>query len=131
MTNALTTFDFNQNSIRVVTIEGAPWFVAADVCRVLGLTNTSVSTQPLSADEKHKADLGLPGRSPLIVSESGLYKLVMRSDKREAKAFQDWLTRDVLPAIRKDGMYVMGEDHERTRNHQPRSHRQRQPSVRQ
>lgn len=49
-------------------------------------------------------------RSQIIVSESGLYKLIMRSDKPEAKAFQDWVTRDVLPAIRKDGGYIMDEE---------------------
>ncbi len=49
------------------------------------------------------------GRPSLCVSESGLYKLIMRSDKPAARAFQDWVTRDVLPAIRKDGGYIMGE----------------------
>lgn len=61
---------------------------------------------PLAADEKAKTDLGLSGRLPNIISESGIYKLVMRSDKPEARKLQDWVTRDVLPAIRKDGMYV-------------------------
>ncbi|GEM_PF-3764566 len=51
-----------------------------------------------------------PGRQMALVSESGLYKLVMRSDKPQARLFQDWVTRDVLPAIRKDGAYVMGEE---------------------
>lgn len=54
--------------------------------------------------------IGLPGRVPLIINESGLYSLIMRSDKPQAKAFQDWVTRVVLPAIRKDGAYVMGEE---------------------
>lgn len=111
--NPLTTFDFNSNSIRVVTLDGAPWFVAADVCRVLGLTMASGTHRylgKLAKDEKRiltSADVpnsGL-GRSPTaaVVSESGLYKLVMRSDKPQARAFQDWVTRVVLPAIRKDG----------------------------
>ncbi|MEZ5724621.1 MAG: BRO family protein [Paracoccaceae bacterium] len=89
---------------------GQPWFVAADVCRVLKHQNTSVALKALGADEKAKADLGLPGQPPSIISESGLYKLVMRSDKPEARALQDWVTRDVLPAIRKDGAYIMGEE---------------------
>jgi prophage antirepressor-like protein len=106
----LTTFAYLNNSVRVVEIDGQPWFVAADVCAVLGLSNTTVAIGGLASDEKTKFNLGLPGRHPAIISESGLYKLVMRSDKPAARKFQDWVTRDVLPAIRKDGMYVAGEE---------------------
>jgi prophage antirepressor-like protein len=85
--------------------------VAQDVGRVLELKNmtTTLSSSYIDKEEVTKSDLG--GRSGLtnLVSESGLYKLMMRSDKPNAKPFQDWITRDVLPAIRKDGMYVMGE----------------------
>lgn len=59
---------------------------------------------------KAKTDLGLSGRLPNIISESGLYKLIMRSDEPEAREFQDWVTREVLPANREDGMYVAGEE---------------------
>ncbi len=90
--------------------EGVPWFVAADVCKILGLTNTTVALHHLAPAEKTKADLGMRGQWPNLISESGLYKLVMRSDKPEARQFQDWVTRDVLPAIRKDGAYIMGEE---------------------
>ncbi|SET08760.1 BRO family, N-terminal domain [Paracoccus homiensis] len=105
---ALSTFTFNTHDIRVIDREGNPWFVAADVCRVLGLSNTTVALHHLTPDERAKADLGVRGLWPNIISESGFYRLVMRSDKPEARAFQDWVTRHVLPAIRKDGAYVMG-----------------------
>ena len=113
MTN-LTTFNYLSNTVRVVEIDGQPWYLATDVCRVLGLSNPTVAILPLAADEKAKKDLGLSGRLPNIISESGLYKLVMRSDKQEARQFQDWVTREVLPAIRKDGMYVAGEERLKT-----------------
>lgn len=107
----LTTCAFNSSTIRVVTIQGEPWLVATDVCRVLGLTNVSNAVRPLRADEVTlhpiKGQRGLPMN---VVSESGLYKLVLRSDKPEAKKFQDCVTRDVLPAIRKDGVYVNGAE---------------------
>lgn len=111
MSNQLTTFNFNDLPVRVVEREGEPWFVAADVCKALGLDNPSYVTKRLGEDEK--ASFKLPnqrGSAAKIISESGLYKLIMRSDKPEARAFQDWVTKVVLPAIRKDGAYVMGEE---------------------
>ena len=86
-----------------------PWFVAADVCKVLGHTNTTTALRNLDEDERAKFNLG-GGRRANIVSESGLYKLIMQSRKPEAKVFQDWVTRDVLPAIRKNGGYVQGQE---------------------
>lgn len=99
--------------MRVVTIEGNPWFVAADVRRVLGIVQSGTNYTFLSPDEIRPVPSGQAsskgmGRA-VIVSESGLYKLIMRSDKPQARAFQDWVTRDVLPSIRKDGMYVLGD----------------------
>ena len=85
--NNLTTFDFNALPVRVVEREGEPWFVAADVCKALGLDNPSYVTKRLGEDEK--ASFKLPnqrGSAANIISESGLYKLIMRSDKSEAKA---------------------------------------------
>lgn len=97
--------------IRVVTIEGNPWFVAADVCRVLGTymnargqANSAMAVLLVRDDEKCLRPIeARHKRAAWFINESGLYKLVMRSDKPDAKPFQDWVTRVVLPAIRKDG----------------------------
>lgn len=116
MNTQLSNFDFHNNTIRVVELKGEPWFVGADVLTILygrasGIAN---AYNPLSADEKTKvkrSHLGLrAGREMYAISESGLYKLIMRSDKPQARDFQDWVTRVVLPAIRKDGGYVAGEE---------------------
>nr|WP_321981082.1 BRO family protein [uncultured Cohaesibacter sp.] len=107
----------NDHAVRVVQIDGDPWFVAADVCRALGLAGaghqTGNHTKHLNKDEKqtirnpvtHKPGMGQQAPRFSIISESGLYKLVMRSDKPQAKQFQDWVTRDVLTTIRKTGQY--------------------------
>lgn len=97
-------------TLRTLSIDGEPWFVAKDVCDALGLSNTTEALRNLDEDEKGNisnyelAQNG--GRSPLIVSEPGLYKLIMRSRKPEAKAFQRWVTHEVLPAIRSHGGYL-------------------------
>lgn len=95
----------------MVEIDGEPWFVAVDVTKHLGLSRHGGVLAPLSRDEKTKrgrTSLGMAaGRDVNLISESGLYKLVMRSDKKEAKQFQEWVTREVLPAIRKTGTYTM------------------------
>ena len=140
--NALSTFTFtntvdipadkfgiterrtSRHDVRVIEIDGEPWFVAADVCKALGLNvtargqvNVTASTRQLRDDELGFTPIktnsrtgGFLTRSVRTISESGLYKFVMRSDKPEAKAFQDWVTRDVLPAIRKNGGYVQGQE---------------------
>lgn len=101
----------NFGAIRVTQDDGGePWFVAKDVCNALGLTNTTEALRGLDDDEvsnitnSEVAQNG--GRSPRIVSEPGFYKLVMRSRKPEAKAFQRWVTHEVLPSIRKRGGYM-------------------------
>lgn len=117
--NQVQNFAFGLGNLRVVEQDGQPWFVAGDVCECLGLfaaSNRSYQNhyRRLAPDELSIATVdlanGLTMRKSKLVSESGLYKLVMRSRKPEAKAFQDWVTRVVLPAIRKDGAYVMGEE---------------------
>ena len=101
------TFD-----IRVVDLDGNPWFVAKDACQACGILNTTRALSALAPDEKGLQRVKTPGGEQTlnVISESGLYKLVMRSDKPQARRFQDWVTREVLPAIRKDGAYVMGEE---------------------
>lgn len=119
----VSLFNFKDHRVRVVDIDGSPWFVAADVCRALGLVGwASTYTLRLDLTEKQvirKGDVsslkletlfGDKQPSLSLITESGLYKLVMKSRKEDAKEFQDWVTRDVLPAIRKDGMYVQGEE---------------------
>jgi prophage antirepressor-like protein len=115
-----TTFTFpvaNANVCTLLDEKGEPWFVAKDVCVALGYhvkTNGDVNTthafRILNDDEVITHLMSDKGRPSLLISESGLFKLVMRSDKPIAKRFQDWVTRDVLPAIRKDGAYIMGEE---------------------
>lgn len=100
---------FDDHLVRIHERDGAPWFVAKDVCGVLGLTNASKALQALDDDEKSGVTISDPhGRKQEsnIISESGLYKLIMRSRKPAAKAFVKWITAEVLPSIRKHGAYV-------------------------
>ena len=82
------------------------WFCIKDVCDILGLTNPTVVAKRLDEDEKAKFDLGLKnGELTNFTNESGLYTLILRSDKPEAKPFRKWITSEVIPAIRKTGKY--------------------------
>lgn len=105
--NELKIFENSEfGKVRSLIMEGEPWFVAADVCRALGLTNPTMSMQQLDADEKAKLNLGLSGGNTNCVNEYGLYNLVLASRKPEAKAFKRWITHEVIPAIRKHGGYL-------------------------
>lgn len=111
MNNEIQQFDFKGASLRTLTDKaGEPWFVAKDVCDILELTNPAVALQSLDDDEKTNLSNSYvwseSGRRPLIISEPGLYRLVMRSRKPEAKEFQRWVTHEVLPQIRKTGGYI-------------------------
>ncbi|WP_205687202.1 BRO-N domain-containing protein [Chromohalobacter israelensis] len=92
--------------IRVVDFDGEPWFIATDVIKTLALQASEYRRLSMG-DEKcllRRTQLGLKaGRDMVLISESGLYKLVMRSDKPQARTFQDWVTKVVLPTIRKMG----------------------------
>jgi prophage antirepressor-like protein len=120
MKNALTVFttpaDLGSFAIRVSKIDGQPWFVTTDVARALGRGSAVAITRGLPDDEKGQTIILTPGgpQTVGIVSESGLYRILMRSHSPNARPVQDWLAREVLPAIRKDGMYVMGEEKVRT-----------------
>lgn len=98
--------------LRVVEIEGKPWFLGTDIRTILGILQGGRWLAALSPDDVRVVPRGLISGKGMnqaqIISESGLYKLIMRSDKPEARQFQEWVTRDVLPAIRKDGAYVVG-----------------------
>lgn len=110
MNTEIQTFDFNNNPVRTMTDEnGEPWFVAKDVCNILCI-DTNHLREALDDDEitnlRNSEVWNQPGRAPLIISEPGLYKLIMRSHKPEAKEFQRWVTHEVLPSIRKHGIYA-------------------------
>lgn len=101
-------FQFKQaTDVRAVIIDGEPWFYAMDVCAAVGLTDTNKALIGLDDDEKREhEEYSGSGRKPLLINESGLYSLILRSRKPEAKAFKKWVTAEVLPAIRKHGMYL-------------------------
>lgn len=110
MNSEIQTFNFNASTLRTLIDEaGDPWFVAKDVCDILGLENSRKATADLDPDEKNTVTIsdGIPGNpNKTIISEPGLYKLIMRSRKPEAKTFQRWVTHEVLPSIRKHGIYA-------------------------
>ena len=102
-------------NVRALSLNDEPWFVAKDVCDVLGIKTNHLREDGRGLDDDEI--LSLPnwegrGSAPLIVSEAGFYKLVMRSRKPEAKAFQRWVTHEVLPAIRRTGGYMVAKQDE-------------------
>ena len=94
-------------TVRVVDVNGEPWFVAKDVCECLDIGNSRDAVAALDEDEKGVDSIDTPGgaQEMSIISEAGLYSLILRSRKPEAKAFKRWITHEVLPAIRKTGGY--------------------------
>ena len=94
--------------IRVVEKDGEPWFVAVDVCDILGLSNPTIAVSRLDNDERAKFNLGRQGDAT-IVNEPGLYTLILGSRKPEAKAFKRWITHEVILSIRKYGAYMTPE----------------------
>lgn len=110
-------FEFEGAAVRVVKIDGEPWFVAADACKALGIQNATHAMKRLDDDEKASFKLGLSGGATNCVNEFGIYELVLASRKPEAKRFKRWVKHDVLPAIRKDGAYIMGEEKVATGEH--------------
>lgn len=103
--NELSIFNYEQKEVRTVQVDGEPWFVAKDVCDVLELSNPTAAVAELDDDERSKFNLGRQGQAN-IINEPGLYSLILRSRKPEAKAFKRWITHEVLPAIRKTGSYA-------------------------
>lgn len=97
-------FDFKGQQVRTVTINNEPYFVAPDVTKILGLSNTSVALSRLDDDERSKFNLGRQGETN-VVNEYGLYELIIASRKPQAHEFKRWITHEVLPAIRKTGAY--------------------------
>ena len=112
--NKVTIFKYEENKlVRTMNIGDEPWFVLKDVCDVLGLSTPARVAERLDSDEVSQAHLiDSMGRSQemTIISESGLYNVILRSDKPEAKPFRKWVTAVVLPSIRKNGGYIAGQE---------------------
>lgn len=112
--NKVTIFKYEENKlVRTMNVSGEPWFVLKDVCDVLGLSTPARVAERLDSDEVSRAHLiDSVGRSQemTIISESGLYNVILRSDKPEAKPFRKWVTAVVLPSIRKNGGYIAGQE---------------------
>lgn len=103
--------------VRVIERDGEPWFVASDICKCLDISNSRDAVSRLDDDEKANVgitdiresgvDIEVPNRGICIISEAGLYSLVLTSRKPEARAFKRWITHDVIPSIRKTGAYQL------------------------
>lgn len=109
MNNNLMIFENPEfGAVRSILIDGDPWFVAADVCKALELEKTNRALSRLDDDEKGAHSVSTPGgrQRMSIISESGLYSLILGSRKPEARAFKRWITHEVIPSIRKHGAYM-------------------------
>lgn len=119
----LIRFDFQQNQVRVATIDGESWFLASDVCHILGLIDVSAAMSRLDDDERKCLIYNSPvidrgvinqalneNQQINLINESGLYSLVFASRKPEAKIFRKWVTSELLPTIRKTGSYRLTPD---------------------
>lgn len=113
--NEIQTLPYHPTvEVRMVIQNDEPWWVLADVCRVLELTTPAKVAERLDDDEKGMSFIHTPGgtQEMTIINESGLYSVILRSNKLEAKAFKQWITHEVLPSIRRTGAYsVKGVDH--------------------
>nr|DAT74965.1 MAG TPA: repressor domain protein [Caudoviricetes sp.] len=107
--NNLQTFNFNNQPVRTVQLNNQSYWVLKDVCDVLELSNPTVVANRLEDDEVTKFNLGGLSGETNIITESGLYAVILRSDKPNAKEFRKWVTSEVLPAIRKNGAYLTDE----------------------
>jgi len=113
MENEIKIFENEEfGKVRTVIIDGEPWFVLADICKILEISNSRMVAGRLDAEELMSVKLTSGGqrREMTAVSESGLYAVILRSDKPQAKPFRKWVTTEVLPTIRRTGGYVANED---------------------
>lgn len=107
---AVVPFRFESQEIRTVVKDGEPWFVLSDICEILGLDQVSRAASRIPDNHRTLTSIkGVDGRprETNIISEGGLYRLVLRSDKPNAEPFIEWVTSEVLPTIRKTGKYAM------------------------
>ena len=105
--NEIQVWNYESSEIRTVQINGEPWFVLSDVCKVLELSSPHKVAERLDGDEKGRNQIPTLGgvQEMAVVNESGLYTVILRSDKPQAKPFRKWVTSEVLPSIRKHGSY--------------------------
>ena len=105
--NNLQIFNYNGNEVRTIQKDGEPWWVLKDVCGILGISKYRDTASRLDEDERGSVRVDTPGgeQEMTVVNESGLYNVILRSDKPEAKPFRKWVTAEVLPSIRKTGGY--------------------------
>lgn len=109
--NELQIFNYSDKPVRTLLKDGEPWFVANDVCNILDLSNPRMAVSRLDEDEKGVSIVDTPGgkQEVTVVSESGLYALILTSRKPEAENFKRWIRKEVIPSIRKHGAYMMPE----------------------
>jgi len=107
MNSEIVSYEFGNLNVRVEMVDGEPWFVAKDVCSALELDDVSKAVSRLDDEEKGTKSFPTLGgnQNMTIINESGLYSLILRSNKPEAKVFKRWVTKEVLPSIRKTGGY--------------------------
>ena len=107
--NKIQVWNYESSEIRTVQVNGEPWFVLADVCKVLEIARGTKVAERLEEDEVRQTSitdsLGRQQKA-YIINESGLYDVILRSDKPQAKPFRKWVTSEVLPSIRKHGAYM-------------------------
>ena len=110
--NEIQIFNYQSNEVRTVEMNGEPWFVLKDVCNILGVVNDRNVAARLDEDEKGVCQMDTLGgtQNVTVVSESGLYHVILRSEKPEAAPFRKWVTSEVLPSIRKNGGYIAGQE---------------------
>lgn len=106
--NELQIFNYNGKEVRTIQKDGEPWWVLKDVCGILGISKYRDTASRLDEDERGSVRVDTPGgeQEMTVINESGLYNVILRSDKPEAKPFRKWVTSEVLPSIRKHGAYM-------------------------
>lgn len=109
---AMQIFEYQGNEVRTIQHGDEVWWVLRDVCRVLGMTTPAKVAERLDDDEKGVSLIHTLGgnQKVTIINEPGLYAVILRSDKPEAKTFKRWVTHEVLPSIRKTGAYSVGQE---------------------
>ena len=102
----IINFDFNGSEVRTINQDNEPWFIAKDIADILGYSETSAMTRYLDIDEIMSVNLAGMNMKSSLINESGLYSAILRSRLPQAKEFKKWVTSEVLPSIRKNGIYA-------------------------